>query len=391
MNALTSQSAPRPHDGGIVPFIQHRQLFTEDHPVRWKNGSAENSMLTPLFAKPFVNGITFWTTWEKLEPEEATYDWSPLDLLFAAVGGQGRFVNLGVMPAIYPEWLAAYEDGRGRRVEMFAYDDQVQGRQKEVTKRKPFPLDEVYLQRYYSLMSKLAERYRNQQALNHVVVGGPSNGTGFETAIHMAKRDINDVRTRVTQIAGETYDQALANAWIRATETFHTCFPNKMLSLALTVNMASLDKKVPRSERTARMILNQLERRGYDFVHPMTFNLTGKDWWRHYSDPNFAVARLLNLLIEAPQRGFTTGYQYLGISWANSRQEQRARPFLRALANGTTVAKAHWIEVWAEDVLADRSAWKTREWVDDRHPCLNGCEEGSYDDFMKALAQAYPR
>jgi hypothetical protein len=49
MNALTSQFAPRPHNGGIVPFIQHHQLFTEDHPVR---GSYDDFMKALAQAYP---------------------------------------------------------------------------------------------------------------------------------------------------------------------------------------------------------------------------------------------------------------------------------------------------------------------------------------------------
>jgi glycosyl hydrolase family 42 (putative beta-galactosidase) len=110
-----------------------------------------------------VDGMSFWTRWNIIEPEQGVFDWSSLDAHVRAATGAGKHFVLSVVAGMdTPHWVyglgaSAVRLSRGT---------------------VPIPWDPTYLQYFKRMIAQLGAHYANNPALDGVHITGINYGSG---------------------------------------------------------------------------------------------------------------------------------------------------------------------------------------------------------------------
>ena len=325
-----------------------------------------------VLGRDYVAGMTYYVAWGDLEPREGEYRWELIDAVLDAVNGQGKILNLGIFSRDAPEWLEE-QVGLRRITQSF----QRHGSGQRITRERVFPLDPEYLDAYFRMVRALAShrvgsqgpRLREHPALGYVAIGGPSNGSGLETFIQVTADQVPLVRKWIVELSGKPdWETGLASFWLDAAQVYREAFGERRFALALSFGLET-GKPADRTASVAEIIYANLQDKGQPTAF-MTLNLTGAEWWYPDREGRNVPRRIIGLLEHSVALGRPVGLQMIGIAAASRDAESRARPFEKALENGRNLG-AHWVEIWVEDLMADRASIPLRRpWVSPTHPNL---------------------
>jgi hypothetical protein len=146
-------------------------------------------MFTPsrmVFGNRAIAGVQVIATWEDLEPHLGTFNWAPVDHVFAEADASHKFVVLTLVPGFgAPGWALAAP------VEWACFD-----RQYGAGAHQPAPLavpwDATYLASWYTFLAAVNTRYGTNPEFRMVSAGGPtsvSDETSLPNASGKTKKD----------------------------------------------------------------------------------------------------------------------------------------------------------------------------------------------------------
>ena len=167
---------------------------------------------------PFVSGVAVQINWRDIEPVQGKPDWSKLDELFAAAITSKKWVQLDIFPGFFsPEWAL-----EGAKTDLFNIP---YGPGSGTVAKLPMPWDRVYLNRWFTFVRQVGERYGRSPALRMIAAAGPTSVSEEMTlpngppAIQKWLRD------------GYTPAKYL-DAWEETFRVYADAFPNQCISLA---------------------------------------------------------------------------------------------------------------------------------------------------------------
>jgi hypothetical protein len=127
---------------------------------------------------PNVDGMSFWTHWNIIEPEQGAFNWSSLDAHVRAATGAGKHFVLTVGAGMNtPQWVydlgaSAVRLSRGT---------------------VPIPWDPTYLEYFKRMVAQLGAHYASNPALDGIHITGLNYGSG-ETFLVVGTRIADCVR-----------------------------------------------------------------------------------------------------------------------------------------------------------------------------------------------------
>ena len=167
---------------------------------------------------PFVSGVAVQINWRDIEPVQGKPDWSKLDELFAAAITSKKWVQLDIFPGFFsPEWAL-----EGAKTDLFNIP---YGPGSGTVAKLPMPWDRVYLDRWFTFVRQVGERYGRSPAFRMIAAAGPTSVSEEMTlpngppAIQKWLRD------------GYTPAKYL-DAWEETFRVYADAFPNQCISLA---------------------------------------------------------------------------------------------------------------------------------------------------------------
>lgn len=117
----------------------------------------------PSWTNPVVEGVALRTQWSKIQPTEASFDWSFLDQGMALAAQYNKKVSILITAGVTtPDWV--YTDG----AQKFMVTTQA-----GPVMPMPLPWDPVFQQKWGAVIQAFAARYGNNPQLVYVVMGGP--------------------------------------------------------------------------------------------------------------------------------------------------------------------------------------------------------------------------
>src|SRR5580704_5082665 len=120
------------------------------------------------YTNPNTSGVTFRTSWADVEPEEGRFDFSKLDTVLANAEKNGKWVRLILLPGFgTPGWAM-----QGAQSGMFSIPYGPGG---GTVRRLPLPWDSVCLNRWFTFLTQVSERYGNSPALRLIAAAGPTS------------------------------------------------------------------------------------------------------------------------------------------------------------------------------------------------------------------------
>jgi Beta-galactosidase len=171
------------------------------------------------YANPSIAGLTFRTSWTDIEPTQDGFVWAKLDTVFDNAEKHGKWVELVLIPGFgAPAWALQGVDAATFNVKY--------GPGKGDQLSLPLPWDETYLNRWFSFLTAVSDRYQDRSSFIKVAADGPTS----VTAEMSLPNESTDLCTWIR--VGYTSDR-LMGAW---KEVFAHCaqiFPRQYVSLAL--------------------------------------------------------------------------------------------------------------------------------------------------------------
>jgi hypothetical protein len=169
------------------------------------------------YANPAVDGIMIRTFWSSVEPASDQFDWSFIDSQVQAASASGKKVILAVLPGAFtPSWALQGVQSAQFRVD-YGF---IQG----TTVTLPLPWDATYLNRWFSFVRVLGQRYGSNPAVVNVPAAGP-------TSISEEMSLPND-RAAVAQWKQLGYSlAAYEGAWQKTLTAYTQAFPTTQISL----------------------------------------------------------------------------------------------------------------------------------------------------------------
>jgi hypothetical protein len=199
--APTGNSAPN----GLVVVIE--------------NKPQENKLNLRALNNPYISGVALQIHWSDLEPVEGNPDWSKLDQLFAAAGSSKKWVQLLIFPVFFsPPWAL-----QGVHTEMFPLQ---YGPGKGTVAKLPMPWDDVYLNRWFTFVKLLSDRYGTSPAFRVIAAAGPTS----VSAEYTLPSKPEDIPTWLH--AGYTPEKYAA-AWKKTFRVYAANFPNQYISVSM--------------------------------------------------------------------------------------------------------------------------------------------------------------
>jgi hypothetical protein len=171
------------------------------------------------YADVNIAGLTFRTSWADVEPADGTFDWTKLDTVFDRAEQHGKWVELVLIPGFAtPTWAmdgvatatftVKYGPGKGEQLSL------------------PLPWDQTYLDRWFSFLTAVSNRYRDRPSFIKIAADGPTS----VTAEMSLPNEPADLCTWIS--VGYTSDR-LINAWKEVFARYAQIFRRQYFSLAL--------------------------------------------------------------------------------------------------------------------------------------------------------------
>jgi hypothetical protein len=233
--AQSSASAGNSAPNGLVVVIE--------------NKPQENQLNLQALNNPYISGVALQIRWSDLEPAEGNPDWSKLDQLFAAAEASKKWVQLLIFPGFFsPAWAL-----EGVKTDEFALQ---YGPGHGTVERLPMPWDMVYLNRWFSFLKQLSDRYGTSPAFRVMAAAGPTSVSDEATL----PKSLEDVTK--WQNDGYTPSKYLA-AWQHTFQVYAADFPKQYISLSVGRAPEILDindqgKKAPRAHLgTRQAVVNE--------------------------------------------------------------------------------------------------------------------------------------
>jgi hypothetical protein len=167
---------------------------------------------------PFMSGITVQINWRDIEPVEGKPDWSKLDELFAAAASSKKWVHLDIVPGFFsPAWAL-----EGAKTDLFEIP---YGPGHGTVTRLPMPWDRKYLDRWFTFVKQLGERYGRAPAFRMIGAAGPTSVSDEMT--------LPNGPPAIQKWLGNSYTPAkYLAAWEETFQVYAGAFPNQCVSLA---------------------------------------------------------------------------------------------------------------------------------------------------------------
>jgi hypothetical protein len=168
---------------------------------------------------PFVSGVAVQINWRDIEPVQGKPDWSKLDELFAAAEKSKKWVQLDIFPGFFsPEWAL-----EGAKTDLFPI---LYGPGTGTVTKLPMPWDRVYLNRWFTFLKQLGERYGRSPAFRMIAASGP-------TSVSEEMTLPANPRPAIQKWLADGYTPAkYLGAWEQAFHVYADTFPNQCVSLA---------------------------------------------------------------------------------------------------------------------------------------------------------------
>ena len=180
--------------------------------------TGHNTAIDPAtYTNPSVDGIVIRTYWSDVQPGPDQYDWSFIDSQIQAASASGKKVMLVVMPGAFtPTWAF-----QGVQSAQFVVDyGFIQGQ----TVTLPLPWDATYLNRWFTFVRVLGQRYDSNPAVVDVPATGPTSIS--------EEMSLPDDPTAVAQWKQLGYTlQKYETAWQQTLAVYTQSFPTTQISL----------------------------------------------------------------------------------------------------------------------------------------------------------------
>lgn len=195
---------------------------------------------------PFISGVAYQIHWSDIEAVEGKPDWSKLDALFAAAASSKKWVQLLVYPGFFaPAWAL-----EGAKAQQFPAQ---YGPEKGKLLALPLPWDDVYLQRWFTFLKQLSERYGGAPAFKVIAAAGPTSVTS-EMTLPQSAADLKE-----WQRDGYTASK-FVGAWRKVFEAYAAAFPHQYISLTVgdALNLNEQGRMAPgEGNRVRQAIITQ--------------------------------------------------------------------------------------------------------------------------------------
>jgi len=205
-----------------------------------ENKPQENQLNLRALSNPYISGVALQIHWSDLEPVEGNPDWSKLDQLFAAAESSKKWVQLLIFPGFFsPPWAL-----QGVHTEMFALQ---YGPGKGTVAKLPMPWDNVYLNRWFTFVKLLSDRYGTSPAFRVIAAAGPTS----VSAEYTLPSKPEDIPTWLN--AGYTPEKYAA-AWEKTFRVYAADFPNQYISVSMGfgLDINERGKIAPRERKETR-------------------------------------------------------------------------------------------------------------------------------------------
>jgi hypothetical protein len=202
-SAALAQSAQTPN--GLVVVIENRPQ--------------ENRLDLRALDNPYISRVALQIHWSDIEAAQGNPDWSKLDQLMAAAQTSKKWVQLLIFPGFFtPPWVLA-----GVQTQPFPLR---YGPGKGTFEKLPMPWDTVYLDRWFALVKRLADRYGKSSAFRLIGAAGPTS-VSAEYTLPSKPEDV-----RIWLGLGYSPRKYLA-AWRRTLQVYAANFPNQYISMSM--------------------------------------------------------------------------------------------------------------------------------------------------------------
>jgi hypothetical protein len=171
-----------------------------------------------LLNNPFMSGVSVQINWRDIEPVQGKPDWSKLDELFAAAESSKKWVQVAIFPGFFsPAWAL-----EGAKTDLFEIQ---YGPDHGTVAKLPMPWDRVYLNRWFTFVKQLGERYGRSPAFRMIAAAGPTSVSEEMT--------LPQSRPAIQKWLNNSYTPAkYLGAWEEAFRVYADSFPNQCVSLA---------------------------------------------------------------------------------------------------------------------------------------------------------------
>jgi len=161
--------AHKPDPAGII------RLFSTD---------VANPEDSPSWTNPNLDGMRLRPIWRKVQPTQATLDWSSIDEIMELAAQNGKFIGLSVTAGVTtPQWV--YDTGATKYHLQDGSD-----------RSMPIPWDAAFMTQWSSLVREIGRRYDGNPTLGYVVMSG--FGQEIETCLAQTHADV----TALTALGG---------------------------------------------------------------------------------------------------------------------------------------------------------------------------------------------
>src|SRR5271166_4552831 len=127
-----------------------------------------HSMNLQVLNNPFISGVSVQINWRDIEPVQGKPDWSKLDELFAAAESSKKWVQVAIFPGFFsPAWAL-----EGAATDLFEIP---YGPDHGTVAKLPMPWDGVYLNRWFTFVKQLGERYGRSPTFRMIAAAGPTS------------------------------------------------------------------------------------------------------------------------------------------------------------------------------------------------------------------------
>jgi len=213
------QGSQGPSRGEPVPCASSDAAMPRGLAVVLPLGATDPARNLEALRNPFMSAVAIQLNWRDLEPDEGKPDWSRLDALFAAAESANKWVILEIAAGFFsPAWAL-----QGAQTDTFEIQ---YGPAHGTSAPLPMPWDRVYLQRWFTFVKQLADRYGRSPAFRMIAAAGPTSVSPEFTLPRSLPR-ANQIWFR----DGYTPAKYLA-AWEDAFQVYADAFPNQCISLA---------------------------------------------------------------------------------------------------------------------------------------------------------------
>lgn len=188
------------------------------------------------YKNPYITGVSLRIAWKDLEPDDGNFNWNITDEVFREAQANGKSVKLIIVPGFdTPPWAL-----QGAQNEKF---HRKYGRGAGGLEPLPLPWDETYLNRWFSFLREVSNRYGKNPVFKAIEAAGPTSVSG-EMSLPNSRKDVKK------WIALGYTPQRYINAWAKTFQAYSQIFPNQYFGLALYPGLPINDQgQIDRNQR----------------------------------------------------------------------------------------------------------------------------------------------